>query len=178
MTVNVKALSKSDLGLPMHIRNEFTVDSVLQLSMKDGVIQYEAVSVPAYTKHYPDDLLPMAEYIENPDKYLVIARTDQAIVGLAAVSRNWNGLALLEELKVDTDYRRHGLGKRLIDVVKEWARVRGMAGIMLETQHNNVLACKFYEGYGFTIGGFDRYVYKAIEPSKDEVALYWYLMLS
>ena len=37
-----------------------------------------------------------------------------------------------------------------------------MPGIMLETQNNNVAACKFYEKCGFVIGGFDFLVYKGL----------------
>lgn len=180
MAIIIKTLSESDLGLPVHIRNEFTVDSVLQLTVQDNFIRYEMIpSVPAYTKRYPEDpedRLHMADYLTDPDKLLVIARTEQAIIGLAAANTNWNRLALLEELSVDIDYRRHGLGSSLVDRVKEWAQARGLAGITLETQHNNVQACKFYERQGFKIGGFDRYVYKTFESSKDEIALYWYLM--
>lgn len=179
MAIIIKPLSVSDLGLPVHIRNEFTVDSVLQLTLQDNFIRYEIVPIPAYTKRYPEepeDRLHMADYMNDPDKLLVIARTEQAIIGLAAASTNWNGLALLEELSVDIDYRRHGLGKSLLDRIKEFAQARGLAGMTLETQHNNVQACKFYERYGFEIGGFDRYVYKTFESAKDEIALYWYLM--
>lgn len=45
-----------------------------------------------------------------------------------------------------------------------------MPGIMLETQNNNVAACKFYEKCGF-----DFLVYKGLDMQNDEVALYWYL---
>lgn len=52
----------------------------------------------------------------------------------------------------------------------------GMAGIMLETQNNNVRACKFYESCGFVIGGFDSYFYKGLDNESDEIAIYWYLL--
>ena len=52
---------------------------------------------------------------------------------------------------------------------------RQHAGIMLETQNNNVAACKFYEKCGFVIGGFDFLVYKGLDIENDEVAIYWYL---
>lgn len=50
-----------------------------------------------------------------------------------------------------------------------------MPGIMLETQNNNVAACKFYEKCGFVIGGFDFLVYTGLDKTSDEVAIYWYL---
>jgi ribosomal protein S18 acetylase RimI-like enzyme len=59
---------------------------------------------------------------------------------------------------------------------KQWTRERNLAGIMLETQNNNVSACKFYENCGFRLEGFDKYLYKSINRETDEVALYWYLL--
>jgi streptothricin acetyltransferase len=47
---------------------------------------------------------------------------------------------------------------------------------MLETQNINVAACLFYQRCGFTLGGFDRYLYRGLDPSTEEVALYWYLL--
>jgi len=56
-----------------------------------------------------------------------------------------------------------------------WAETKQLPGIMLETQNNNVAACRFYERCGFKLGGFDRYLYKGITQSTEEIALYWYL---
>jgi streptothricin acetyltransferase len=46
---------------------------------------------------------------------------------------------------------------------------------MLETQNTNVAACLFYRRCGFELGGFDRFLYHAIHPDSDEIALYWYM---
>ena len=51
------------------------------------------------------------------------------------------------------------------------------AGLKLETQNVNVPACLFYRNYGFTLGGYDRYLYNAL-AEKDEIALFWYYMLT
>jgi ribosomal protein S18 acetylase RimI-like enzyme len=47
---------------------------------------------------------------------------------------------------------------------------------MLETQNNNLPACRFYEHCGFTLSGFDRNLYKGINKDTEEIALYWYLL--
>jgi streptothricin acetyltransferase len=47
---------------------------------------------------------------------------------------------------------------------------------MLETQNNNVAACRLYESGGFQLAGFDRCLYKGLHPDTDEIALYWYLV--
>jgi streptothricin acetyltransferase len=58
----------------------------------------------------------------------------------------------------------------------EWARSLDLPGLMLETQDINVKACRFYERMGFVLSGFDRHLYKATLPGRDEIALYWYLV--
>lgn len=62
-----------------------------------------------------------------------------------------------------------------MDVAVDWAKENNMPGITLETQNNNVVACKFYEKYGFILGGFDKYLYDGIGNPNEEIALYWYL---
>ncbi|MGD2076892.1 MAG: GNAT family N-acetyltransferase, partial [Chloroflexota bacterium] len=57
---------------------------------------------------------------------------------------------------------------------KQWARQKQFPGIMLETQNNNVQACRFYESCGFQIGGFDNMLYRGLDSSTDEVAIYYY----
>ena len=68
------------------------------------------------------------------------------------------------------------MAKNLFCQAKQWARERNLAGIMLETQNNNVSACKFYERCGFRLEGFDQYLYKGVNLETDEIALYWYLI--
>lgn len=68
------------------------------------------------------------------------------------------------------------IGQALMERAVEWAKSKGFPGMMLETQSNNVAACRLYERCGFMLGGFDSYLYKALDPGTDEIALYWYLM--
>ena len=56
------------------------------------------------------------------------------------------------------------------------AKEKGFPGLMLETQDNNVAACRLYARCGFELRGFDTHLYKALDPSSDEIALYWYLI--
>ena len=70
------------------------------------------------------------------------------------------------------------MGRALLQHAVAWARERQLAGVMLETQNNNVAACRLYESCGFQLGGFDRYLYKGLHPDTDEIALYWYLLFA
>jgi hypothetical protein len=48
-----------------------------------------------------------------------------------------------------------------MDRAVSWANEQGLPGIRLETQSNNVGACRFYERYGFELAGYDRHLYSA-----------------
>jgi streptothricin acetyltransferase len=76
---------------------------------------------------------------------------------------------------VGANFRRQGIGRRLIEQAIDWAKARGLPGLMLETQNNNVAGCHLYEACGFHLGGFDQDLYRAIDPNTTEIALYWYL---
>lgn len=180
MKVTIRELMADDLDRPILIDDRFTVDSVLCLYTEDNSIRYSIKAVPAYEKRYPeepDDPLDLDEYLDHPDQVVYVADIEGTIAGLVVVKRNWNQYAYVDDIKVDNAYRRLGIGRMLMDEVQQWARRKGLAGIMLETQNNNVGACGFYERYGFVIGGFDLHLYRGIDRDTDEIAIYWYLFL-
>jgi streptothricin acetyltransferase len=51
---------------------------------------------------------------------------------------------------------------------------QGLPGVRLETQSNNVAACRFYERQGFVLKGFDADLYRGEMPGTREIALFWY----
>lgn len=77
---------------------------------------------------------------------------------------------------LDVSIRGHGYGKMLLDEVLMWARQLGVAGVRLESQSNNVAACRFYKRYGFKFGGYDEYLYRGIPQNKQETAIFWYYL--
>ncbi|KRW65235.1 streptothricin acetyltransferase [Pseudomonas sp. TTU2014-096BSC] len=133
---------------------------------------------PPYRKTYgfvPDDL---AEYLNRPDAELFIAEVRDSPVGYAAVSEGWNRFAVIDDIAVDASHRGNGIARRLMDAAVEWARGAALAGVRLETQSNNVAACRFYDRYGFVLGGYDRCLYQGMHPGTPEVALFCYLMFT
>jgi streptothricin acetyltransferase len=65
----------------------------------------------------------------------------------------------------------------LIDQAIAWTNHRRLPGLMIETQTNNVAACALYERCGFTLRGYDAWLYRALNPDSTEAALFWYLPL-
>ncbi|MGW9123957.1 GNAT family N-acetyltransferase [Paenibacillus chitinolyticus] len=183
MDIRIRELTADDEFEGIEMDGSFIVDSVLVLTLEDGRIGYAVEEVPRYTKRYEDEPdgetedTGYAGYIGNPDQVMYLACMGDKFAGQIQLRKNWNGYAYVEDIKVDSAYRRYGVGRRLIDQAKNWAKAGGMPGIMLETQNNNVRACKFYESCGFVLGGFDACLYKGLDKQNNEIALYWYLML-
>ena len=108
---------------------------------------------------------------------LIVARENARICGYLLISIDWNRYGLIDDFAVDRPFRHAGVGTRLMDRGLAWTRSQGLSGLRLETQHNNVAACGFYHKYGFVLGGFDQYLYRALDLVSHEVALFWYYHL-
>jgi len=125
-------------------------------------------------KLYPNDSFDPMTYIDNPNEAAFLAMIDEKCVGSLRVGKRWNGNAFIDDLAIDRDHRGKGIGKRLMDAAVRWSKECSFNGLSLETQSNNLLACRFYLKYGFTLGGIDTMVYT--HPLyKDDIALYFYL---
>ncbi|MDA1531026.1 streptothricin N-acetyltransferase SatA [Bacillus cereus group sp. TH260-2LC] len=179
MSLLIRELEKNDLDNFPEIDDSFIVNArlILSLSKVNRHIEYTVEDVPRYEKIYlqnDNEELTYNEYINKPNQVIYIALLHNQIIGFIVLKKNWNRYAYVEDITVDKKYRTLGVGKQLIDQAKQWAKEGNMPGIMLETQNNNVAACKFYEKCGFVIGGFDFLVYKGLDMTNDEVAMYWY----
>lgn len=131
-------------------------------------------AVSPYRKDYGFDADALKGHLSSPDSALFTAAAD-AGVGHIAVSKNWNCFGLVDDIAIDSAHRGLGLAERLMDAAADWARSAGLSGLMLETQNNNMAACRFYQRYGFELGGIDRLLYRGLDSGTEEVALFWYL---
>jgi streptothricin acetyltransferase len=129
----------------------------------------------SYRKNYGFDADELAEYLNRPDAGFFVAEVDSSPIGYVVVTQGWNNYAIIEDIAVDAPHRGSGVARLMMDAAVEWARGAALAGVRLETQSVNVAACRFYERYGFLLGGHDRYLYRGLHPDSREVALFWYL---
>ncbi len=154
----------------------FTVTGYAQVQIGKPVTQWRIESVEPYLKNYGIDSQEFCDYRDAADSSVLVAWLDEQPVGHIVLSKNWNGFAHIDELAVDAAARRNGIARKLLDVAQFWSRKHSLPGIMLETQNNNLAACKLYESYGFVVGGVDYLRYRAIDPTTHEAAIFWYLM--
>ena len=172
-------IREADAGAIQKLRKSsvsFTVRSKLILHADHGKIRYTIVDVPPYVKQYRSEPLDLPTELQDPDRAIFLAYVDTHPAGQVRLRKSWNGFAYVDLIAVEPDDRNEGVGRALMERAVQWAKEKGLPGITLETQDNNVPACQFYESCGFILRGFDTHLYKANDPGTDEIALYWYLM--
>jgi ribosomal-protein-alanine N-acetyltransferase len=86
--------------------------------------------------------------IRSPSTIVVVARTANRIAGFG-IMRYGDDEAHLDLLGVDHDYRREGLGRRLVEWLEEPALVAGISAVFLEVRGPNHGAQAFYERLGY-----------------------------
>ena len=132
------------------------------MNVENDQIRYKVMKMPATRKRYGKDDIDYATYIGDPETTVFLAYIEKQIAGQIILRKNWNNYAYIEDIVVDVKFRRRCVGKELISRAKSWAREKSLAGIMLETQNNNVSACKFDKSCDFQLGGFDKYLYEGL----------------
>lgn len=164
------------------LQDDFLVESELRPCLREGELALEETPVAAYFKRYPRDVeseaaQPVpdgAQADPDEDAEAYVAHWQGELAGVIELSVAWNGYARVDNLVVDAAWRRRGIARALLEQALRWCRERGLAGVMLETQSNNVPACRLYQRCGFVLGGFDREFYRGLDPRTREIALFWY----
>ena len=176
MNITLRQMDRDSIHQVDQFNRNSIASSHLMLQVENNRITYSLAAVEPYEKTLNIDPEDYASFFDNPQKAIFFADVDGKPAGQIKMIPWWNKFAYIDELTVDTPFRGKGVGRALLTRGIEWARGQGFPGVMLETQTNNVPACKMYEKYGFILGGFDFYVYRNFPDSRDETAVYWYLI--
>ena len=96
-------------------------------------------------------------YLQNPDIGLFVAeRQNGKLAGFIYVGlRNYaedcetSPVAFIEELFVDADMRRQGLGKALVATAEAWAKARDLREIASDTWLENELSIQAHQALGY-----------------------------
>jgi ribosomal protein S18 acetylase RimI-like enzyme len=176
MNITICEMDESSIHSVKQYGSSFEVTSKLALHAEDGKISYTVVEVPPYTKQYAAEKFDPETYVARPDRVVFFAYVEDELVGQIRLLKYWNGYGYIDDIAVEPGFRGRGVGQALIERAIEWAKSNGLPGLMLETQDNNVVACRLYERCGFELCGFDTHLYKGLDMVSDEIALYWYLI--
>ncbi|WP_164998144.1 GNAT family N-acetyltransferase [Neobittarella massiliensis] len=97
----------------------------------------------------------MAALLEEPAEQVLVAVVDGAVAGFIC-GHVWRSICYsdiqgeIKELYIGSDYRRLGLGQRLMAAMEQYLRGRGVRAVTLFTGLQNTAAQAFYERCGYT----------------------------
>lgn len=97
----------------------------------------------------------------------------ESCIGLAVLQKGFFKYLYIADFSVRKEYRRLGIGRKLIDAAMEIAKNQNNRGLSLTAQDNNLSACLFYTSVGFRIGGLDTEVYNGTsQQGKRDILFY------
>lgn len=96
-----------------------------------------------------EELADLEAHFPQPKSVFFVARMDGRIVGTAAVQEAGRGKAVLKHQYVHADYRRRGIGAKLLDAALVYCRVCGYREVELETAPWMQQAQRLYRSRGF-----------------------------
>jgi ribosomal protein S18 acetylase RimI-like enzyme len=165
----------------------FSVNSVYDLIRRDcdlgDMTMSERRLETPYVKDY--DSIPGNSPADWAIKFdisnwgLLSANIDSKPVGAAAIAYKSPGLVMLEgeadqavlwDIRISPEWRGKGIGSMLLAASEKWAKARGCLKLIIETQNNNVAACKFYAKCGYILGEIRPNAYPEFP---DEIQLIW-----
>jgi GNAT superfamily N-acetyltransferase len=195
MSIKIQQISPGDLPLYASVSIAYQVTSIYRVEAIDdglGGLALIEERVSPYLKDYD----AQTEGNDRPEGWsrqfdlsnwgFFMAMDEQRAAGGAAVVlnspevhmlENRSDLAVLWDIRVQPEYREHGVGQKLFQQAVLWAREQGCTQLKIETQNVNVPACRFYARQGCHLGAILRYGYAANPQVAHEAMLLWYLDL-
>lgn len=93
------------------------------------------------------------EYLEDPDRAILVARNEGLIVGYAMLVRDDGDTAELSKIYVLPEFHGVGVSSALMNAALATASEWGARGVWLGVNQENQRAQRFYLRSGFTIAG-------------------------
>ncbi len=105
-------------------------------------------SFSKYAKNYYTNLL------SNPEAICLVVEEDNQLIGYAAIvpktiHHRLSKYCEIENIGIVPEYRRQGIGKKLLEECCKWARSKGYQKIYLNSYFKNTNALSFYRQNGF-----------------------------
>jgi GNAT superfamily N-acetyltransferase len=98
-------------------------------------------------------VIALRQAIDSHDACVLVADAGGALIGFLTAYQDLHSVrfgyrAWVEDFAVDPGHRSRGVGKRLLDAAKDWARERGATHLELDSAEPRVDAHRFYEREG------------------------------
>lgn len=80
-----------------------------------------------------------------------VACHDGKVIGMIGVQRTSNNVGEMRRLRVHSDYRRRGVGTRLMEHAMQFCQDQGYLKVVLDVRVEREPAIKLFEKFGFTL---------------------------
>lgn len=143
------------MALNIHIREATASDLPVLLEFEQAIIKAERPFDPTLADN-PISYYDLGKMIQDPDIGVIVAETNNKIIssGYAVIKPARHYLdhtqyAYLGFMYTIPEFRGRGVNGKIVEVLKEWAVVRGLKEIRLTVYDDNDPAIKAYEKVGF-----------------------------
>lgn len=103
-----------------------------------------------------DSLEEITQLLEDSETEIFVAENDGELVGFveASLRKYADGcesspVGYLEGWYVRPEYRKHGVGRKLVEAVEDWAREMGCTEMASDTELHNLLSQQAHAKLGF-----------------------------
>ena len=125
-------------------------------------IESEAFSMPWSARDF-------LEMVEADYAYYYVAEADGNLAGCCGI-RNMAGEGEITNVVVAADYRKKGIGRKMMEYMLERAKENGMGACTLEVRVSNRPAIRLYESLGFKGEGVRPGFY---DKPKEDALIMW-----
>lgn len=190
--ITIKKVDKSFFELYDKIPMNVDVHSELRVRQIDGGlggIAFDEVPVTPYVKDLSkyERATEYEKHFDISSWHFFMAFEDEKAVGALTLAGTTPGLNMLGgmdtacvlwDIRVDDEHKHQGIGQKLFDEARKIAVADGYKHMIIESQNNNVTACKFYRKQGAVLAKIDMNAYGSEPKLENEVQLIWILDLA
>jgi len=184
LSVHIRPMTEEDVPRLADMRPGFVSPTILAVEKSGSGIEASwrlverPLPAPFDKGHgYDFDVTEQANILRRlrrGDGLHLVAERDGRLVGiLDVVPEDWNNTAFIWNIMLDESIRGQGVGRALFERAVRWGRQQGYRALVMETQTNNVPACKFYARMGCELGGIRDSYYTNNDIERGEVAIFW-----
>ncbi len=106
MDIQIRELEHLEQARSIEMDSSFIIDSILDLTINGGQIEYKVNELADYRKSYEEiSAGDYEEYIGNPNRKCYLAYAGEIIVGQILLKKHWNKYGFVDYLKIDNKYR-------------------------------------------------------------------------
>ena len=173
VTIVIKLLTNQFINIVNNANEPFPIIGKILPKFSDGVWSYEEqlYETPSEIR-FPDDKLDWSTYIDSSEKIVLLAFHEDVCIGQIRLVKDCNRFAYIENIAVQSNFRKTGVGHLLLEAAETWAKEQSLIGLSLEAQNDNLIAYRFYVKEGFVLGGVD--TLKQSANLQIDITLYWY----